>query len=214
MVRKNASRSKHTRSARQRQRRGANELNGATSAEDLGKLVQQVAGYMAIPLGTLRLDKVTGFDLYLRNPGSHTYILYRRGDLTFTEEHRERLRESSVREVYISAADHGKYLRYLEGNLGAILADSTVSSTEKAKILYSSASHLVEDIFRIRHGADGRSGRGVRRLDGETCLGGSQQSGQPSQGHVLRLLNLHPLRECVCLRCRAGPAGRAGARGA
>ena len=127
---------------------------------------------------------------------------------------RERLRESSVREVYISAADHGKYLRYLEGNLGAILADSTVSSTEKAKILYSSASHLVEDIFRIRHGADGRSGRGVRRLDGETCLGGSQQSGQPSQGHVLRLLNLHPLRECVCLRCRAGPAGRAGARGA
>jgi len=111
------------------------------------KLVQETAGFFAIPLASLRMDTVTGFDLYLRSPQDRQHVLYRSGELPFTEEHRSKLQQSSVTKVYISSTDRAKYMRYLENNLSQILADDKVPSPEKAKILYGSATQLVQDIF-------------------------------------------------------------------
>ncbi len=102
--------------------------------------------YFSIPLSNLRLDTVTGFNLHLRN-SSGSYVLYRGADLTFTEEHKEKLRQSKVRKLYISSDDRAQYLRYMEANLAHLLADESTPPSKKAKVLYDSASQLVEDIF-------------------------------------------------------------------
>jgi HD-GYP domain-containing protein (c-di-GMP phosphodiesterase class II) len=120
---------------------------GAETETQIEKLVQETAGFFAIPLSSLRLDTVTGFDLYLRSPRDRKHVLYRSGELKFTEDHRSKLQQSSVTKVFISSADRSKYMRYLETNLSQILADDTIPSPEKSKILYGSATQLVQDVF-------------------------------------------------------------------
>lgn len=104
--------------------------------------------YIPIPLASLSLDRVTGFNLYLRAANQMRMVLYRSGDLKFSEEHRARLTENSIGELYIAPADRRNYCRYMEGNLTRILRDETIPAHERAKILYSSASVLMEDIFQ------------------------------------------------------------------
>jgi HD-GYP domain-containing protein (c-di-GMP phosphodiesterase class II) len=104
--------------------------------------------YTPIQLASLRVDTVTGFPLYLRAARrGNTMTLYRAGDLKFTDAHRERLRANGVAELYIAAADRKQYLRYLEGNLDEVLKSESIPAPERAKILYSSASLLVEDVL-------------------------------------------------------------------
>ncbi len=115
--------------------------------QQIEQMVTQTAGFFSIPLASLRMDTVTGFDLYLRSPRDNKHVLYRTGDLMFTEEHRAKLQQSNVTKVYISATDRSKYLQYIERNLDAILSDESLPKVERAKILYGSASQLVQDVF-------------------------------------------------------------------
>jgi HD-GYP domain-containing protein (c-di-GMP phosphodiesterase class II) len=120
---------------------------GTAPESQIENLAQETGGFFAIPLASLRMDTVTGFDLYLRNPRDSQHVLYRSGALRLSEEHWARLQESGVTKVYISSADRANYMRYLEKNLSQILADDKVPGPEKSKILYGSASQLVQDIF-------------------------------------------------------------------
>ncbi len=103
--------------------------------------------FLAIPLQSLRIDTTTGFNLYLRSMRSGAPVLYRSGDLKFTDAHRERLQRNGVKELYIAADDRRRYLRYLEGHLSHVLEDESIAPSEKARILYTSANLLIENVF-------------------------------------------------------------------
>jgi HD-GYP domain-containing protein (c-di-GMP phosphodiesterase class II) len=104
-------------------------------------------GYLPIRLASLRVDAMTGFDLYLPSAQSRQMVLYQSGDSAFTEVHRERLSSNCVEELYIAVGDRKRYLQYVEGHLNDVLHDETIPREQRAKILYSSASLLIEDVF-------------------------------------------------------------------
>lgn len=122
------------------------ELERVTDAA-LSRMAGAAASYFSIPLSTLRLDTVTGFDLYMMNPRDRKHILYRGADFKFKEKHKKTLRENGVRRLYINSRDRDKYLRYMEGNLGDILGDESLAMDKKSRILYDSTSQLVKDVF-------------------------------------------------------------------
>ncbi len=104
------------------------------------------AAFVPVQLASLHVDTVPGFDLYLRTRTGRM-ALYQKGDVSFREEHRQRLRDHSVEELYVAAADRKQCLRYLEGHLDDVLRNEMVPPPERAKILYSSASMLIQDVF-------------------------------------------------------------------
>ena len=105
------------------------------------------AAFLPVQLASLCVDTIMGFDLYSRSARSSQMVLYRAGNLRFTEFHRDRLREHGVEALYIAASDRKHYLRYLEGHLNEVLRSEGIPAPERAKILYSSASLLIEDLF-------------------------------------------------------------------
>ncbi|MCC6143446.1 MAG: HD domain-containing protein [Candidatus Hydrogenedentes bacterium] len=108
---------------------------------------------MAVPLASLRLNSVPGFNIYLKPGSASAPVLYRGADLPFTEETRQRLVEHAVQEVYIASNDEAVYLRYLEENLGPILADETISIEHRSSMLYHSATNVIKELL-----ADPRAG--------------------------------------------------------
>lgn len=104
------------------------------------------ATFMPVQLAGLRIDTVPGFDLYLRTRTGRM-ALYQRGDVQFRKDQRQRLRDHNIEELYVPAADRKQCLRYLEGHLDDVLRNGTVPQPQRAKILYSSASMLIEDVF-------------------------------------------------------------------
>lgn len=100
--------------------------------------------YLAFPLRILRLDEVTGFDLYLRAQGNRQFVLYRRGDLAFHEEHLVRLAESQVRELYVPESQLGAYAQYLEQHLDDIVTDPDIPTDQKSRIVYDCSAQLAK----------------------------------------------------------------------
>lgn len=102
------------------------------------------ARYLAFPLRILRLDEVTGFDLYLRAQGGRRFVLYRRGDMAFHEEHLMRLAESQVRELYVPESQLGAYAQYIEQHLDDIVTDPDIPTDEKSRIVYDCSAQLAK----------------------------------------------------------------------
>lgn len=103
--------------------------------------------FAPIRVSSLRVDTVTGFDLYLQVKPGEPAVLYAERSVPFTEESRQRLVDNEVEHLYISAGQEGSYRRYLEQNLQSILADLEVSAREKSEVLHTSAQGLVRDVF-------------------------------------------------------------------
>jgi HD-GYP domain-containing protein (c-di-GMP phosphodiesterase class II) len=118
------------------------------------------AAYLPVPLQTLRVDAVTGFDLYWQNRGHGNYLLYRQGDLPFTDQHRTTLLGNAVDHLYIASRDRGSYLRYLEGNLEGIVAAASMSLEESSELVYGVALNTVEELF-----SQPDSGQAVERAE-------------------------------------------------
>lgn len=107
----------------------------------------QETGFLPVNLASLCIDTITGFSLYLRSARSGQMVLYRAGDLPFTEFHRDRLRGNGVEEAFIAAADRKPYLRYLEEHLNEVLHSEALPPAQRAKLLYSCASLMIEDLL-------------------------------------------------------------------
>lgn len=117
------------------------------------------AAFRAIPLANIRAATLVDFDLYImdqarshQSPGACSRpdrcVLYHRKDLPITEDHLLRLTQSGVHTLYVRQEDGKKYTRYLETNLRIILVDETCDTSEKAGVIYETASGLVEDVFQ------------------------------------------------------------------
>lgn len=103
--------------------------------------------FMAIPLSTLQADTATGFDLYLQVEADAQYTLYRDKNLPFTNELKRRLVDNGVEELHLPLSQQKEYVRYVESVVGAVMEDNTVDATERTRIYYDAAEHILRDIF-------------------------------------------------------------------
>jgi len=101
-------------------------------------------------------DSEVGIDLYVRRDSD--YVLFRKGDLPFTEDNRQHLLDSGHEKIYIAAADREEFQQYLEANISRIVASPNVPVEKKSKIVYNTSAHLMEKLF-----AEPRSGDKIKR---------------------------------------------------
>lgn len=101
---------------------------------------------VAIDLDGLVLDSILDFNLYMP-AGRGRFILFRTPNLAFTSVHRGRLLDNGVPALYIRADERGQYAKYLEHNIGAVLANPEVPTSKKANMLYTVSRNVVRDAF-------------------------------------------------------------------
>jgi len=121
-------------------------------------VIPSIEGFISIPLSTLRVDLVTDFSLWLQTRPGAPPVLYRAADLTFTGDIRDRLEQHGVTRLYLQIADRLQLRRYIEENIEALLADSSVPVEARSEMMYESAQGLVKEAME-----DPRSGKMVER---------------------------------------------------
>jgi putative nucleotidyltransferase with HDIG domain len=121
---------------------------------------QVAASFVPIPLESLCLDTSTNFKIYVLAEREKEPVLYRAENLPFTEGVRKRLLEHDIERVYIESDDRGKYREYIEDNLDSIVRNDRIQTSEKAEIVYSSATFLMEKLFDKP-----RVGKSIRRCE-------------------------------------------------
>lgn len=114
--------------------------------------------FIAIPISSIRLDTITGFDLYMRMRPGEKPVLYAQRDVPFTEDSLARIRGNRIGSLYISSDQQQEYSAYLEKNLGMVLQDPRMNTKQKSEILYSAAHGLMENML-----SDPSMDDGVRR---------------------------------------------------
>lgn len=88
------------------------------------------------------------FRVYIRQAGN--YVLYAAAGEQFTPQHRQKLHEAGVAEVYIRAEQRPDYEQYVEKHLPHILADEVIPTPERAKVLYTASESVVREVFESR----------------------------------------------------------------
>lgn len=106
----------------------------------------QTRDYMAIDLEYLRIDTILGVDLYLQS--SDKLILYRSRNVPFNDKVRKNLLIHGVKQLYIASSDSEKYSRYIENNLGHILADPNVNVDKKRALVYDSSLNIARELLK------------------------------------------------------------------
>ncbi|TET31717.1 MAG: HD-GYP domain-containing protein [Planctomycetota bacterium] len=106
--------------------------------------------YYPIHLEGLRIETVLDFAIYLKQ-SSLEYVLYRSANLPFRERDRKRLVDHQQKTLYIEFTDKKKYHVYIEKHLSSIMKDDDIPLQKRGKILYSSATNLVEEMLERPH---------------------------------------------------------------
>ncbi len=106
--------------------------------------------FLPITLNSLKVDTKIGCDIYLlvHDNGRSRYILYCKSDAAFENEQREMLVRKNINKLFIGKKDKKKYSEYLEINLKNILSDEKIQPKEKAQIVYSTATNVLQDVFK------------------------------------------------------------------
>ena len=105
--------------------------------------------YTAITKNALIEDTRIGFDLFLKSGsnGHSSYVLFSRGNEQFSPERKKELISRNAQNLYISATDIDKYLKYQEENLRYIIEDNTTSSLQKSGVLYQVAKNVAKEFL-------------------------------------------------------------------
>ncbi|MBW1799603.1 MAG: HD domain-containing protein [Deltaproteobacteria bacterium] len=105
-------------------------------------------GFFGIPLKTLRVDTIPGFNIYLHFPGKKSHVLYRSGSVKFTEEHKEKLTENRIVDIFIKTSERQLYTRYVENHLPDIISDHSLPTEKKSEMVYHCSTNLLQDVFQ------------------------------------------------------------------
>jgi HD-GYP domain-containing protein (c-di-GMP phosphodiesterase class II) len=111
--------------------------------------------FIPIPLSSLRLDTITGFDLYIRMRENEEPILYAQRDVPFTEKSRRRIMANAIRNVYITTDQRQEYKVYIEKNLQYALQDPGVSTKDKSALLYATSKGFLDELIEDPYMPDG-----------------------------------------------------------
>ncbi len=105
--------------------------------------------YIAISKDALVENTTIEFDVFLRSDqnGRTRYILFCRGNQSFSSERKGELLNRNTQRLYVAAKDTSKYLRYQENNLKQIVEDNSKTSLQKSGALYQVARNLAQDVL-------------------------------------------------------------------
>lgn len=96
------------------------------------------------PLLLIVAEQKFDFNIYLFQ--NNNYILYATPE-NFTQEHRKRLIDNGIINIYIENKDKLTYEAFIENNLPVILDSEKISLDKKSKILYNHSIVVVENFF-------------------------------------------------------------------
>lgn len=96
------------------------------------------------PLLLIVAEQKFDFNIYLFQ--NNNYILYATPD-NFTQEHRKRLVENEIENIFIENKDKLTYESFVEKNLPMILESENVPLGKKSEILYSHSLVVVENFY-------------------------------------------------------------------
>lgn len=102
--------------------------------------------FLPIELETLCTGTEKRFSLYLKTQ-SGKYVLYLSKEHPFLESHRLNLLKHGTEHLYIPVEDRTGYLSYVEIHLDSILKRESVSVETKARIIQTSVSRALEEVF-------------------------------------------------------------------
>jgi putative nucleotidyltransferase with HDIG domain len=105
------------------------------------------SNFFPIRVASLRIDTVADFDLFIQSQPGQPLVLYREKNLPFTDDHKRRLKENAVTQLYVSGNQAAQYRRYVETNLKSILADDEIPLPERSEVLYTSAIQVARDVL-------------------------------------------------------------------
>jgi len=126
-------------------------------AEEFISAIDHGHDFIPIHISSLRLDSLTGFDLYLQVHPDEPAVLYAQHNVPFTEMALRRLEENQIECLYINAKQVDRYRHYLEQNLREIVSDPSIHISDRTDILHMSAQGLVKEILEdpgIEKGVD------------------------------------------------------------
>jgi cyclic di-GMP phosphodiesterase len=104
--------------------------------------------YMKINIANMRIDTMVSFDLFSPGPKHKVPVLYRKGDLPFTSEARQRLVDNGMVNLLIRVEDAKAYKKYVEDHMGEILSDESLELDERCDLLYNTSTDIMQDMFK------------------------------------------------------------------
>ena len=130
-------------------------------------------GYFGIPLGILQVDTIPWFSIYLHVQGKNEYALYKNKGSKFKEEHRDKLSANRIAKIFIKSSERRLYSKYIEDNLKEIIANHSLPTEKKSRLLYNYSTDLLREIFNSAQIADKipRVTRLVRHIVEHSCQG-------------------------------------------
>jgi HD-GYP domain-containing protein (c-di-GMP phosphodiesterase class II) len=118
-------------------------------SEENNQAIEASSGYY-FPVSPLMLFPHTrgDFGVYLKLNGR--FVLYAHPDENFTEEHRKRLYQHGVEEIYILTNQRREYEKYVEANLGNFLLNDELPVRERSRVFYNASISIIKETFETR----------------------------------------------------------------
>ncbi|WP_187170479.1 HD-GYP domain-containing protein [Salidesulfovibrio onnuriiensis] len=117
-----------------------------SAAKDTASKAPQSHGDLHPVYPSMLLPERCGdFELYLAQ-GESMVLYASRGEL-FTPSHRERLAERGVERLYVRASEKEVFERFVQDNLGDVLADETIPVEERSSAWFDVTTSLAREAF-------------------------------------------------------------------
>jgi HD-GYP domain-containing protein (c-di-GMP phosphodiesterase class II) len=101
--------------------------------------------YRLVHLESLIPETLPGVSLYIRHGDQH--VLYKDSNLSFTQYDKDRLLDSKVEYLFVTAGEISKYNQYVEANLALLMNDENLEPLERQNVLYQASVNCVQEIF-------------------------------------------------------------------
>ncbi len=108
-------------------------------------MLETYENFKAFAIDTIILDEPLPFDLYV-NHANRLVKFIKSGDM-LPYEKKEKLIHNKVNNFYISTLNSKVFDHYLATHLGEVLNSPGLDKNQKSKIIYSSAVHIMQDMF-------------------------------------------------------------------
>ena len=102
--------------------------------------------YQQIPINTLVPNRQAGVKLFLRTDKDR-FVLFINDTSLLSAAKIEQLKQNRVNHLYLNTSDKKGYLNYIKENLSTILTNPDLTDSDKASIIYETASNITEELF-------------------------------------------------------------------
>jgi HD-GYP domain-containing protein (c-di-GMP phosphodiesterase class II) len=104
--------------------------------------------YLPMSIHLLVSGNTNTFDVYVRHGrDGKEYLLYCPKGRPFSEEHRQRLLDWGMKDLFVRTEEQGAYQEYLARNLERFLEDPSVDLGKKGEIIYETCTYNMKQVF-------------------------------------------------------------------